>query len=184
MGRLDWESETLIPTIGGGFDVADPLKTRGGNHAGHADSHQNGGGHQAVAGYLSARAIRNSDSANELGIKDGDVHDSLQGDGPGAVAFDLAQITSKTNRSRAESGLPASTLNAESQMHVATVMQVRRLTPLECERLQGFPDGWTDIPYNGKPAKDGPRYKALGNSMAVNCMRWLGERIASVESIQ
>lgn len=56
-------------------------------------------------------------------------------------------------------------------------MKVRRLTPLECERLQGFPDGWTDVPYRGKPAADGPRYKALGNSMAVNCMRWIGERI-------
>lgn len=60
---------------------------------------------------------------------------------------------------------------------------VRRLTPRECERLQGFPDDYTLIPYRGKPAKDGPRYKALGNSMAVPCMRWIGERIQSVESI-
>ena len=59
-------------------------------------------------------------------------------------------------------------------------MQVRRLTPTECERLQGFPDGWTAIPWKKKNAEDcpdGPRYKALGNSMAVNCMEWLGERI-------
>ena len=64
-------------------------------------------------------------------------------------------------------------------------MQVRRLTPTECERLQGFPDGWTAIPWKKKPADqcpDGPRYKALGNSMAVNCMEWLGERIQAVES--
>ena len=62
-------------------------------------------------------------------------------------------------------------------------MQVRRLTPTECERLQGFPDGWTAIPWKKKPADqcpDGPRYKALGNSMAVNCMEWLGERIQAV----
>lgn len=60
---------------------------------------------------------------------------------------------------------------------------VRRLTPLECERLQGFPDGFTRIPYRGKPADqcpDGPRYSALGNSMAVPVMRWIGERIESV----
>ncbi|MGL5775627.1 MAG: DNA cytosine methyltransferase [Aeromonas veronii] len=57
------------------------------------------------------------------------------------------------------------------------VMAVRRLTPVECERLQGFPDGHTDVPYRGKPAADGPRYKAIGNSMAVPCMRWIGERI-------
>ena len=56
---------------------------------------------------------------------------------------------------------------------------VRRLTPVECERLQGFPDGWTDIPWRGRDhAPDGPRYKAIGNSMAVPVMRWIGERIA------
>jgi DNA (cytosine-5)-methyltransferase 1 len=58
---------------------------------------------------------------------------------------------------------------------------VRRLTPRECERLQGFPDDWTRIPWRGKPAEecpDGPRYKACGNSMAVPVMRWIGERIS------
>lgn len=54
---------------------------------------------------------------------------------------------------------------------------VRRLTPLECERLQGFPDGWTAIEYCGKPASDTQRYKALGNSMAVPVIRWIGDRI-------
>ena len=58
---------------------------------------------------------------------------------------------------------------------------VRRLMPVECERLQGFPDGYTDIEFRGKPASDTARYKALGNSMAVPCMRWIGERIAMVE---
>jgi DNA (cytosine-5)-methyltransferase 1 len=66
---------------------------------------------------------------------------------------------------------------------VATVMQVRRLTPIECERLQGFPDGYTNIPWRKKDeAPDGPRYKALGNSMAVPCMAWIGQRIAEVDS--
>jgi DNA (cytosine-5)-methyltransferase 1 len=62
-------------------------------------------------------------------------------------------------------------------------MQVRRLTPIECERLQGFPDNYTNVPHRGKPAADGPRYKSLGNSMAVPVMRWIGERIEMVESI-
>lgn len=64
-------------------------------------------------------------------------------------------------------------------------MAVRRLTPRECERLQGFPDDHTLIPWRGKPAEqcpDGPRYKALGNSMAVPCMAWIGKRIAAQES--
>ena len=64
---------------------------------------------------------------------------------------------------------------------VASGSAVRRLTPIECERLQGFPDNYTLTPFRGKPMADGPRYKALGNSMAVPVMRWIGERIAKVE---
>mgnify|MGYP000947048120 FL=1 len=59
-------------------------------------------------------------------------------------------------------------------------MKVRRLLPVECEKLQGFPPGYTAITVRGKPAADGPRYRALGNSMAVNCMSWIGQRIQSV----
>ena len=67
---------------------------------------------------------------------------------------------------------------------VQPAMAVRRLTPIECERLQGFPDNWSRIPWKGKPedqCPDGPRYKACGNSMAVPVMRWIGEQIARVE---
>ena len=72
----------------------------------------------------------------------------------------------------------------EDKPHVLTRMAVRRLTPRECERLQGFPDDYTRIPYKKKSADecpDGPRYKALGNSMAVPVMRWIGTRIARVD---
>jgi DNA-cytosine methyltransferase len=65
-------------------------------------------------------------------------------------------------------------------------MAIRRLTPKECERLQGFPDDWTKIPYRNKEADqcpDGPRYKACGNSMAVPVMRWIGQRIQYVENL-
>ena len=68
---------------------------------------------------------------------------------------------------------------------VAQAMTVRRLTPIECEFLQGFPRNYTLIPWRKKQAEDcpdGPRYKALGNSMAVNCMAWIGERIAAYEA--
>ena len=62
---------------------------------------------------------------------------------------------------------------------------VRRLTPMECERLQGFPDGWTDIYRESRESgtPDAPRYKALGNSMAVPVMRWIGQRIKQVEEV-
>jgi DNA (cytosine-5)-methyltransferase 1 len=78
------------------------------------------------------------------------------------------------------------TLRRETHGHEPVVMQamaVRRLTPVECERLQGFPDSYTDIKSKNKPTPDGPRYKALGNSMAVPVMAWIGQRIEQVEAI-
>jgi len=74
----------------------------------------------------------------------------------------------------------------DRETYVVDDCGVRHMTPLECERLQGFPDNWTRIPWRGKgPEKcpDGPRYKALGNSMAVNCMRWIGQRIQVVDGL-
>jgi DNA (cytosine-5)-methyltransferase 1 len=69
-------------------------------------------------------------------------------------------------------------------IHDGSRWVVRRLTPVECERLQGFPDNYTDIPYKGKEhPPDTPRYKALGNSMAVPVMRWIGERIQTVDEV-
>ena len=69
----------------------------------------------------------------------------------------------------------------QSVLYAGLYWTVRRLMPVECERLQGFQGGWTDITYRGKPAADGPRYKAIGNSMAVPVMRWIGERIETVD---
>jgi hypothetical protein len=84
----------------------------------------------------------------------------------------------------ATEGGPMFTLTKTDIHGVATPMAVRRLTPVEWERLQGFPDNWSQIPWKGKPADqcpDGPRYKCAGNSMAVPVMRWIGEQIACVE---
>ena len=101
----------------------------------------------------------------------------------GAVSFEpgLARREGEGHRFIEE---VSSTLRADmgdNRPAVATVDYiVRRLTPLECERLQGLPDGYTKIPYRGKPADecpDTPRYKALGNGWAVNCARWVCQRI-------
>jgi DNA (cytosine-5)-methyltransferase 1 len=76
------------------------------------------------------------------------------------------------------------TLTKTDEHGVMQGSTVRRLTPVECERLQGFPDNWTRIPWRGATAEncpDGPRYKACGNSMAVPGMRWIGERISKYE---
>lgn len=103
------------------------------------------------------------------------------------VPFDTTQITSPQNGNNPQPGDPSHPLAAGAHAPaIASSAAVRRLTPTECERLQGFPDGWTAIPWRGKDADacpDGPRYKALGNSMAVNVMRWIGQRIDAVEKI-
>jgi len=97
-----------------------------------------------------------------------------------AVAF-------KESQSGCRIGSVHATLDANKgsrrQEGVLLPMAVRRLTPRECERLQGFPDDYTAITFKNKPAADGPRYKSLGNSMAVPVMRWIGERIAMVERL-
>jgi site-specific DNA-cytosine methylase len=131
-------------------------------------------------------------TAGTLGNRGLRSHTELDGHGayiPVAqpVPYDLFQITAPVNRQNRKPGDPCHTLARDNAAHaaVAQAMTVRRLTPRECERLQGFPDDWTLIPYRGKPADqcpDGPRYKALGNSMACNCMAWIGERIAAVHS--
>jgi DNA (cytosine-5)-methyltransferase 1 len=100
-----------------------------------------------------------------------------------AIAFqtrgsnvDVGEVsgTLGTNADRASGGAPMA----------LRAMQVRRLTPRECCRLQGFPDDYLDIiTYRGKPAADGPKYKALGNSFAVPVVRWIGERIQMVDAI-
>jgi DNA (cytosine-5)-methyltransferase 1 len=78
------------------------------------------------------------------------------------------------------------TIGTTQDQQIAVSMAIRRLTPKECERLQGFPDDWTLIPYRNKSAEqcpDGPRYKACGNPMAVPVMRWIGQRIQMVEQL-
>ena len=79
---------------------------------------------------------------------------------------------------------PIPTITKTHHHAVAMRHVVRRLLPVECERLMGFPDNHTRIPWKGKPAEDcpdSPRYKACGNSMCVNVMRWIGMRIEFVE---
>lgn len=80
----------------------------------------------------------------------------------------------------------AFTLAATQDQTLVHEGRLRRLTPIECERLQGFPDDWTKAPYNGRSAEDcpdAPRYTALGNSMAAPVMQWIGERIQMCEEI-
>ena len=97
--------------------------------------------------------------------------------------IDVMNIDGRNLKARCydEDGESAYSLTRRRPSGVCTPGIVRRLLPIECERLMGFPDGWTKIPWRNKSADDcpdGPRYKALGNSMCVNVMAWIGERIA------
>jgi DNA (cytosine-5)-methyltransferase 1 len=107
-----------------------------------------------------------------------------------AVAIQAQALKEKQPKSQGfgidDSGV-SYTLTSGDRHAVGTQSAVRRLTPIECERLQGFPDNFTQIPWRNKAAEncpDGPRYKAMGNSMAVPVMRWIGERIEMVEAHQ
>jgi len=98
----------------------------------------------------------------------------------GQNGFGIGEISS-TLRSMGHSNSYA---NAGGHAAVQYGTAVRRLMPRECERLQGFPDNYTNVPHRGKPAADGPRYKALGNSMAVPVMHWIGKRIDAVDQLR
>ena len=105
------------------------------------------------------------------------------GDNQVAVAVDCYNKTIG-EKSQSISSSASDINHTGGVINPADRMAVRRLTPRECERLQGFPDDHTLIPWRNKPADqcpDGPRYKALGNSMAVPCMAWIGKRIDAVE---
>jgi DNA (cytosine-5)-methyltransferase 1 len=130
--------------------------------------------HQGGAAILQPIAFSGQMSNPQTDV---DMTQTLGAKNPMAVAFggDIA----RTLQARHDSS-PC----ADRAMDViATAMAVRRLTPVECERLQGFGDNYTDIQPRGKATPDGPRYKALGNSMAVPVMAWIGKRIQEVDRL-
>ena len=110
----------------------------------------------------------------------------LTGGGP-AVAYTLhgadktVSTATRTDLAGSVRTKPPGSIENSSTTAVQHGMSVRRLLPVECEKLQGFPPGWTDITYRGKPAADGPRYRALGNSMAVPVIGWVLGRIREFE---
>ena len=106
-------------------------------------------------GFIHPRQLRGSETSNQVGIKpEADISDALTAEEPGAVSFEPSQPMSG--------------------------MQVRRLTPVECERLQGIPDNWTKLT---EKSADGPRYRMIGNSFAVPVVAWIGKRVQMVEDI-
>jgi DNA (cytosine-5)-methyltransferase 1 len=136
-----------------------------------------GGGSETVIAFGAQNSANQGDSVSEH------VTPTLDKSKTPAVAFDM-----RGREGGAMMEGPHDTANIQaasggsSRSYALNEMSVRRLTPVECERLQGFPDDYTLIPYRNRMAADGPRYKAMGNSMAVPVMRWIGERISEVEA--
>ena len=159
-----------------GADASDVVPTL--RSMGHDASHPNGGGQVAIAF-----------TQNQAGdLLSGDVMQSL-GTNANVTGRNAANVAVSWSRELTSSTDIAGTLHRDGEGGlvdggVTPLLAVRRLTPRECERLQGFPDDYTLIEYRGKRAADGPRYKALGNSMAVPVMRWIGQRIAAVDEIR
>jgi DNA (cytosine-5)-methyltransferase 1 len=145
-----------------------------------------GGGHAAVCIPFDTTQITNPN--NRINPEDGGPAYPLSATAhPPAIAFQ-DRFRGDDGRGYDRPPLTASdlcgTLDTVKPWNVATAWSVRRLMPVECERLQGFPDDFTAIPYRGKPAADGPRYKVLGNAQSVNVMRWIGRRIEMVRGIE
>jgi DNA (cytosine-5)-methyltransferase 1 len=166
--RIDAETETLL--------VAHSLRGEG------FDASEDGTGRGTPL--VPVRAIGFGAQMSTPQV-DFELMQTLQAKNPAAVAVN---IRGRDGGATAEiSGDVATALRASQgggdKLHALTGAAVRRLTPRECERLQGFRDDYTLIAVRGKPAADGPRYKALGNSMAVPVMAHIGRRIQLVENI-
>ena len=176
MGRIDSESESES-------FVAHSLRASGFD----ASEDGTGRGTPLVPVAIQERAICENPASGPDGVgvrTDGAAYTLEARHEVQAVAFDMrgreggAQFEGPhhTANIRAANG-------GSSRSYVAQRWAVRRLTPTECERLQGFPDGYTSLADSPKPQADGPRYKQLGNSMAVNVMRWIGTRIQREEML-
>lgn len=145
---------------------------------GHGESHANAGGQVAVC--------VTGEVTHTLKAEGFDASEGGTGRGQPIVTHAIQAGALRSNPASGPDGVGvqvdhAYTLEARAEVQaVQSASAVRRLTPKECERLQGFPDDWTLIPYRKKPAEqcpDGPRYKAIGNSKAVFCVRWIARRI-------
>lgn len=183
---------------GSGFsdDVAHTLESGGSQAVAFNLRGREGGALPEISGAASLRAAAGGSSnsyiafsAKDYGADMDEIAPTLRGMGyDGSHANGGGQVAVAWTQELTASTDIAGTLQrggegGRADGVMTSQMAVRRLTPRECERLQGFPDDYTLVEYRGKLASDGPRYKALGNSMAVPVMRWIGQRIATVDAI-
>jgi DNA (cytosine-5)-methyltransferase 1 len=170
-----------------GQDITGTLGARGESGGGLGTDFELRGGIQLHGHCAQERTPHIAFSCKDSGADSGDISPTLRGmgsvdgtpSGGGQVAVMVsAPITDGcTKGSSVNDGKKGSPQNLITTKHC-----VRRLTPRECERLQGFPDDYTAITYRGKPAADSNRYKSIGNSFAVPVVKWIGQRILEVEA--
>ena len=186
-------SEELSPTLKtdhnpavyeiAGNAIGRVSKINGGHHLGVCDPDEDGAYTLTTADRHAVCAMTPvcaTDSGSHSAIAEGLAPTLTAHEGKSASYVFSGQNSAKAGLSLDADTSP--TLSTTKQPSVSAQNVVRRLTPTECERLQGFPDGWTDVLYRGKEhAPDSPRYKALGNSMAVPVMAWIGRRIQQTE---
>ena len=187
-GRLDGESETFVASGCGYWNESESAETLGTQGRALYES-------TAIVSPLAPTAFSAKDHGADAGPLAPTLrampHDRSHANAGGQVAVCFESRVARNGRGGPSGIVPP--LKAQSGgtgrgdaaplLAVGGPLAVRRLTPRECERLQGMPDDYTLIPYRGKPAADGPRYRAIGNSMAVPVMRWIGRRIQMVDSI-
>ncbi len=171
-GRLDFESETFLVQA-----VAHTLRAEG------FDASEDGTGRGTPLIPITAFGCKDSDPARSVSVNVSPTlramgHAGSHANAGGQVAVAFAQNQRDEVREMDVAGALAAEPGMKQTTYLRTGMQVRRLTPRECERLQGAEDDWTLVPNAaGKPMADGPRYKMLGNSFAVPVVRWIGGSI-------
>jgi DNA (cytosine-5)-methyltransferase 1 len=187
LGARDIESGALLAVASGRqnaakwpAEIACTLNARYGDKQGLEDQHALGGASLFVPAV--GTDCYNGSVTGDVAATMGTPGSSVNASGP-TVMVAQPSVT-HTLRGRGFNASEDGTGRGTPLVSQTSSMQVRRLTPVECERLQGFPDGYTDIRPRGKDTPDGPRYKALGNSMAVPVMRWIGERVNLVDSLK
>jgi DNA (cytosine-5)-methyltransferase 1 len=194
-GIITGEVAATIGTAGSGVNGASPMAMQIRQVAVSNSLGANSGGNQVEQTYV-AWSIMPQNSSRDYKARAVDVAQPVMAGGPvggnqqGGDCIQQAVAFAQNQTGEVRAGDVFNTLNTNSNASgrntpmLSTSAAVRRLTPRECERLQGFPDDYTLIPYRNGMAADGPRYKALGNSMAVPVMAWIGRRITMVDQIE
>jgi DNA (cytosine-5)-methyltransferase 1 len=154
-----------------------PSRKEGQSVVGTVSARTHGGGGLGTDLELDSHLVVSAygDISHTLSSEGADASEDGSGRGTPVIAYRTAGDGAVYEEGHTTAPLTTGTDQCANVVHQS--MHVRRITPLECEKLQGLPPGYTDVPYRGKRSCDGPRYKSIGNGFAIPCIRWIGDRI-------